>query len=482
VTRYGYGDFLNEDRQADLIFRVWPGTQKLLLWGDPAHAAGYGRLATFAGSRGVDICEPLFFKGRKGSGRPGKRDPYVDPELRLGTRDWTKYKYTYLIWGRLLFNPDARPDEWAGYLRQEYGDAAEAVENALAPLSRILPLVTVVHGVGGSNNGYWPEVYTNLPITDGVHPGHYRDTDEPPCWGTVSPFDPAQFYVINQYAADLAAGKLDGRYTPVEVAEWIQGMTDAATGPLESLRAVPDPSPQLRRTLVDLEVQHCLGRYFAAKFRAAADYAVYRETRSVASLRRAVEQHQAALAAYRDILPVVDGIYQIDLRFGPERNEHGHWADRVPALEQDVIAMENELAAALAGSESADQTAPVEHPVRPKQSGIGHEPPRSYTRGEDLVITVQADPGVTGVRLNYRHVNQAEQFQQVDLEPADGGFRGAIPGDYTASSYPLMYFFTVEQESGVTVHPGFEPELANQPYHLVTSDQFVGGPLARAAG
>ena len=157
--------------------------------------------------------------------------------------------------------------------------------------------------------------------------------------------------MIDAYADDLAAGKLDGRYTPAEVGSWIQGMTDAATGPLESLRAVADPSPQLRRALIDLEIQHRLGRYFAAKFRSAADYAVYRTSRNVASLRQAVAHSQAALRAYAEILPIVDGIYQIDLRFGPERNEHGHWADRLPALEQDVISMEAELAAAAADSD-----------------------------------------------------------------------------------------------------------------------------------
>ncbi|GAB3765142.1 hypothetical protein [Microlunatus parietis] len=481
-TRYGYGDFLNEDRQADLIFRVWPGTQKVLLWGDPALAAGYGRLSTFAGARGVDVCEPLFFKGRKGSGRPGGRELYVDPELKLGLQDWTKYRYTYLLWGRLLYNPDAPADEWVGHLREAYGDAAGAVADALAPLSRILPLITVVHGVGGSNNGYWPEVYTNLPVTDGVHPGHYRDTDDPPCWGTVSPFDPTQFYVIDQYADDLAAGRLDGRHTPAEVAGWLDGMTDAAAGPLESLRSVADPSPQLRRALVDLEVQHRLGRYFAGKFRSAADYAVWRRTGNVGSLRRAVDQHRAALRAYAEILPIVDGVYTIDLRFGPERNEHGHWADRLPALEQDVISMEAELAEATGPDHiTADEPAPLEHPLRPARTGLRHEPPKTYARGEHLVISVQADPGVTAVRLNYRHVNQAESFEQVDLEPANGGYQGTIPAAYTASTYPLMYFFTVDQaEQGVTVHPGFKPDLANQPYHLVTSDQFTGGPQARA--
>jgi hypothetical protein len=99
------------------------------------------------------------------------------------------------------------------------------------------------------------------------------------------------------------------------------------------------------------------------------------------------------------------------------------------------------------------------------------------------VITVQADPAVTGVRLNYRHVNQAEQFESVDLASADGAFEGTIPAAYTSSTYPLMYFFTVDHgAAGVTVHPGFDADLANQPYYVLTSDQFVGGPIARAAG
>ncbi len=73
-TRYGYGDFLKENRDYDVLFRIWPGTQRVLLWGDPALAAGYGRLATLGGAKGVELCEPLTFKGRMDTGEPGGRD------------------------------------------------------------------------------------------------------------------------------------------------------------------------------------------------------------------------------------------------------------------------------------------------------------------------------------------------------------------------------------------------------------------------
>jgi hypothetical protein len=80
--RYGYGDLLAEGRRHGVFYRLWPGTQRLLLWGDPAMAAGYGRTASLCGALGLEVCEPLSFKGRKGSGRPGGRAAYRDAALR----------------------------------------------------------------------------------------------------------------------------------------------------------------------------------------------------------------------------------------------------------------------------------------------------------------------------------------------------------------------------------------------------------------
>src|SRR5439155_1456793 len=74
--RYGYGDLLPEDRRYGVFYRLWPGTHRLLLWGDPAMAAAYGRASRFCDSLGLELCEPLSFKGRKGSGLGGGREAY----------------------------------------------------------------------------------------------------------------------------------------------------------------------------------------------------------------------------------------------------------------------------------------------------------------------------------------------------------------------------------------------------------------------
>ncbi len=121
--RYGYGDLLAENRPYGVLHRMWPGTQRLLLWGDPASAAAYGRASSFCGSSGVELFEPLSFKGRKGSGLPGGRDAYADASLRPA-RDYEKYLYGYRLWGRLLYNPDAQPETWRRLLQNQYGPAA----------------------------------------------------------------------------------------------------------------------------------------------------------------------------------------------------------------------------------------------------------------------------------------------------------------------------------------------------------------------
>src|SRR5438309_10846204 len=107
-------------------------------------ASAYGRTAHFCGAAGLEICEPLTFKGREGSGHAGGRCDYVDPSLEPA-QDWEKYAYTYRLWGRKLYNPDAAPETWRGPLAKSFGGGAIPAETALAFASRVLPLVTTAH-------------------------------------------------------------------------------------------------------------------------------------------------------------------------------------------------------------------------------------------------------------------------------------------------------------------------------------------------
>jgi hypothetical protein len=73
------------------MFRIWPGSHRLLLWGDPSSAAAHARTFNFCGSDGGELFEPISFKGRRGSGIPGSRCAYADTSLNPQW-DWQKYQ------------------------------------------------------------------------------------------------------------------------------------------------------------------------------------------------------------------------------------------------------------------------------------------------------------------------------------------------------------------------------------------------------
>lgn len=468
-TRYGYADFLREDRAYDVMFRIWPGTQRLLLWGDPILAAGYGSSATLAGAVGVEICEPLTFKGRKNSGEHEPRDPYVDTGLKLGSGTWRKYLYTYRLWGQLLYDPDVPPDTWRRYLRHEFGAASASVERALSYASRILPLVTVSHGVSASNNHYWPEMYVTMPIVEGDTSGCYPDAAEPRTFGGVSPLDPALFASVNDHADDLVAGVLTERYTPIDTAEWLEQLADEAERNLAQATASYGSSdaPTFRRTAIDVRVQAELGRFFARRARAGVHYALYERTNAVAHLDYAIQNYERAREAFASVAAITSGVYSADVTFGNRPSERGHWADRLPAIDSDLAAMRHKRRTAQPPGRAARE--PLSIPRRPACPGISHQAPRSFIRGLPVDLAVESTDGrAASVSLHYRHLNQAEDYRVQELSRDGKRFTGSIPAAYTNSRYPLIYFFVVTGSTGDRwVAPGLDNTLSNQPYHVV---------------
>ena len=480
--RYGYGDVMREDRDYGLIWRVWPGTQRLLLWGDPLFAAGYGREAHFGGALGTEFFEPLSFKGRKGSGVSGHRGGYADGSLEPAEGDWAKYRYTYRVLGRCLYNPEADPDQWRRYVRHQFGDAAAVAEEALANASRILPLVTVAHHPSAANYHYWPEIYTDVPIVAPMPARPYSDTPVPKRFGTVSPLDPALFSTAEQYAGEVVSGESSGRYGPVQVARWLDQL--AATTETALARwtaavrgAASEAAAETRRWQADIAIQAALGRFFAGKLRAGTAYALYELTGSRSLLEQGLVAYRSARAAFAAAAEAAGTVYLDDLTFGPDHWLRGTWRDRLASIDEDMAAM-----AALVGSAAAEgggRTVPrwvpatlaeLEEP--PAGDPLTHTPPGPFRRGEAVPIRVAAGGAdglpPAGVRLHYRHVNQAERYDVAEMECDGDEFRGVIPAAYTDSRYPLQYFFTARAAGGATwLSPGLVPDLANRPYYLL---------------
>lgn len=485
-TRYGYGDFLTEDRDYGVFFRIWPGTQRLLLWGDPSLAAGFGRHGSFGGCLGVEIFEPLSFKGRRGSGAAGGRDAYLDASLRPEVGDWEKYLYTYRLFGRLLYNPDADPETWRRFLRHEFGDAAAPVEVALGSASRILPLVTTAHHPSAANNRFWPEIYSNMPIVDEGRPHPYRDTPSPRRFGTVSALDPALFAGIDEFAEELVRGERSGKYSPLRVARWLMALADTARLQLPEAEArISDRGlPSFRRLAVDVAIQTAIGRFFAQKLRAGVAYALYARTEDPERLREALDAYRFARAAWVEATEHAR-VYRTDITFGGEPFLRGHWADRLAEIDADIGNLEavwTRAQAHAAPAVASRQTAAAERRSlddldgEPTEAEYLHAPPDVFEPGRPVTIRLDvrpADPrgAPFSVCLHYRHVNQADTDQVLEMNGGAEGYQATIPGDYTDTPYPLLYFFELRNSQGTAwLYPGLSDDLSSQPYFVIRQE------------
>jgi hypothetical protein len=473
-TRYGNADFLKEDRAYGIFYRLWPGTQRLLLWGDPVLAAGFGRHSTFCGSQGIELCEPLSFKGRRGSGLAGGRSAYSDPDLaNYGNNDFEKYLYTYRLFGRLLYDPNEDPGVWQRALAHEFGPAAEALETALANASRILPLVTSAQHPSAANNRFWPEIYTNMPIVDGGdHP--YRDTPQPSRLGNVSPLDPGLFASIEDFVRETVneAGEPSGRVSPLRVATRLDELAATASRALdEAVRQVADAStPGFRRAAIDVAIQAALGRFFAAKLRAGVAFAVYRQGADRSRLSQALDAYRQARAAWLDAIEH-GRVYRADITVGGEPFLRGQWADRLPAIDADLAAMEAVWQQASRGAEPTTAAPLAALEPAPLAVDCAHVPPGTFEPGQPLPVELRAratDGRPFDARLYYRHVNQAEAYAVQPMLPgADTAWCAQIPGQYTASPYPLQYYFVLRRGPSTRRYPDLAPDLANQAYFVV---------------
>jgi hypothetical protein len=467
-TRYGYADLLREDRKYTVRHRVWPGTQRVLLSGDPAAAAAYARAFRFCGSKGVDLMEPLTFRGRQGTASNSSRLGYADATL-APRWDWEKYAYWYRVNGRLLYNPGAQPDVWRRLLRAQFGAGlgASAVETALARASRILPIITTAHLPSAANAIYWPEIYWNQPMGAVAAANPYSDTPAPKTFGNVSPLDPQLFSRIGDFAGELLHGERSGKYSPLEVAQWLEGHADAAEKAMA--QAGKQEAVEFRRVAIDVDLQVGLGRFFAAKFRAGVLDAIHQESGDRGALEEALKAYRKARDAWAQRDKSARA-YAGDLSVSSTFSERGQWTDRLAPIDEDIAQLERRLPLSLPSNDARVRAAVAEAlaPPRRDMARCTHQPPARFRPREPLAVLIGVARKVASVRMYYRHVSQAERFEAVEMQVQGDVYHASIPATYTDSPYPLQYYFQVkESPDKVWLHPGFAADLTNQPYYVV---------------
>ena len=185
-------------------------------------------LSRSAASDGVEIMEPLSFKGRRGSGLAGDRAAAMltRPEAALGLAEVRQYWQSRL--GPVAVQSELRSRRLATLSARAIRRRSVRGRNPLWPTpAGFCPLSPRSIGHRPANNTYWPRSTSTIRLSDPTSRQPYRDTPFPECSECHS-FDPQLFSRINDFADQLLKGERSGKYSPIEAADWIEMAAAAA--------------------------------------------------------------------------------------------------------------------------------------------------------------------------------------------------------------------------------------------------------------
>ena len=130
-----------------------------------------------------------------------------------------------------------------------------------------------------------------------------------------------------------------------------------------------------------------------------------------------------------------ESVYVDELGFGHFPHIRGHWADRLPAIDQDLHVWSK--CCKIKGERFVRQAGRSESGSRCLAKTTTRQPPMSSTvyptrfhPGQPLdIVLTSSSPEVQTVKLHYRHVNQVEAYKIETMTGTDGTWRFTIPGD-----------------------------------------------------
>ncbi len=469
--RYSYGDLLTNKRKYGILFRIWPGTQRILIWGDPDLARGYGQHSTFCNSLGVELCEPLSFKGRMGTGIKNGRFNYSEKKLRT-KYDWQKYIYTYKVWGRCVYNYDTNDDNYARYFRKIFGRVSEDLINALSYASKILPFFTLVHGVSASNNSYWPEIYENMSTVEKAPNLPYSyDLHKPSRFGMATSQDPQLIMSPFDLANCIYKNSVIKKYSPITMSNWLKEYSLKSNKFLLKAfkKKINLNSQEFKRLEIDIKILSSLGFFFSYKIRSSCYWELYIKTKNQNIGKSALKFYNMAYDAWYTAANISKKYYFDDLTYGPQSWLRGRWDDRLPAIKEDIIKMKNILNKNKykrfffrnlnkIKNWKNNQQFKTKHIINIKNNG-NIEIYLDYKKRANKKLYV-----------NFRNVNQSYKWRKSNLILKNNQYFGKILKKNISSKFPIQYYFELIDNNISFFCPGINKNLSNQPYYIINND------------
>ncbi len=316
---YSYGDWLKYPQKYENLYQVWSlGSHRLLLWGDPEYVRRFAPTTLFQDASGFEICAPL---SQKGYGNPpGAWRIFRDKEREHFRWEYERYWSTYLLFGRLTYNPSESDEIWTRELRVRFGkEAAPAAAGAYRAASRVLPLI-----MGTATPDYnmytWAEKDSGGLINFYLHYGSY---------------DPYRIASFDEFIRDVAAGRTTGKDSPEDMAVHLESEAAEIERHLKDADGTGiQGDKEYWATHKDFEILMGMARFFAQKIRATYQLGFFYETGDLSLLEQAIDHAENALDIWKKLAATAEEIYSPNLIMGP--GSYGHWKDNIVFVENDL--------------------------------------------------------------------------------------------------------------------------------------------------
>jgi hypothetical protein len=174
-------------------------------------------------------------------------------------------------------------------------------------------------------------------------------------------------------------------------------------------------------------------------------FGVFEESGDRSALAESLEAYRVARAAWAELADR-GKVYVSDITVGELPHLRGHWLDRLAAMDTDIALMARTLDEAKPGAARPNVADAIKEALgRPARVTVAceHTPPARFRPGQPLNLELKFATPPASVRVYYRHVNQAERYESVEMERSDRSYRDDSRC-LTDSAYPLEYYFEVK--------------------------------------
>ncbi|HTL58850.1 MAG TPA: hypothetical protein VL361_24395 [Candidatus Limnocylindrales bacterium] len=462
--RHSYADMLRYPQLYKMHWRLWNGgTARVLLWADPDYARRFAESSHLYDGDGFEVNEPLCTKME---GQPHDSKPFelLSPAHRYYTYEFERYWHFFQVFGRIGYDTNAAPEIWEHEFEQRFGKAAGPhIEQALHHASRVLPRIVA---------SCYP--YSAFPMTRGW--AEKQRLGNLPQYAKAEGSDIQQFASFDEEARLLIEGAETAKVRPAANSDWFSRTADEITASLAKAQGGigTNGTKEFESTVTDLKILANLALFHSRRIPAAVNYRLFERTKDPQALAQAITDEQKATAAWRQMVRAAGDFYADDLKMGVRTADLcGHWKDELVALEKGVAVLQQQLSALQPspGSKPAPRFTGTDSPTDKTVPQVIHQPITSAAIGTPITISaeVRTPAGVKWVRVQFRSVNQHQDFRSVPMLPSNkekNRYEAVISAQEIEPKWDLMYFIEAMGKDG---NGCIYPDLNRETPYVVVS-------------